>query len=340
MPHFNADFFIWIGIILCISQSAMFSGLNLAFFSINRLKLEIEASHNKTAKKILEARKDSNFLLTTILFGNVGINVLLALFSNSVMSGVVAFIFSTFLITYLGEIVPQSYFSRNAVKMAALFLPILKLYQIILYPVAKPSAIILDKLLGKESVEYFKEKNLKRLIEKHIEHTCDIDYVEGTGAINFLSIDDLFVEQEGEIIDKNSIISLPFNKEKPIFPKYKKSPDDPFLKKMDQSGKKWIIITDQNNTPKTVLNSNRFLRNVLLYKEYIEPAKFSHHPIIVTDASIKLGEVIKKFKIDSYDKDYDVIDKDIILLWGKKKKIITGADILGRLLLGISQRII
>ena len=255
------------------------------------------------------------------------------------MSGIIAFIFSTFLITYLGEIVPQAYFSRNAIKTAAFFLPILKLYQIILYPVAKPSAIMLDKLLGKENVEYFKEKSLKRLIKKHIEHTHDIDHVEGTGAINFFSIDDLFVDQEGETIDENSIISLPFDNEKPLFPKYKKSHEDPFLKKLDKSRKKWVIITDQNNIPKAALNSNGFLRSAVFDKEYIDPAKFSHHPIIVTDSSIKLGDVIKKLKIDSHNKEDNVIDKDIILLWGDKKKIITGADILGRLLLGISQRV-
>lgn len=31
----------------------------------------------------------------------------------------------------------------------------------------------------------------------------------------------------------------------------------------------------------------------------------------------------------------DVIDEDLILLWGETKKIITGADILGRLHRGI-----
>jgi len=35
---------IWIGIAFCISQSAMFSGLNLAFFSISKLRLEIETT--------------------------------------------------------------------------------------------------------------------------------------------------------------------------------------------------------------------------------------------------------------------------------------------------------
>jgi len=83
----------------------MFSGLNLAFFSLSRLRLEAEAgAGNAQAVKILAMRQDSNFLLTTILWGNVGINVLLALLSNSVMAGVLAFLFSTFVITFAGEI--------------------------------------------------------------------------------------------------------------------------------------------------------------------------------------------------------------------------------------------
>src|SRR5210317_2640825 len=95
----------WFGIIFCVSQSAMFSGLNLAFFSISKLRLEIEAkNNNKHALKVARMREDSNFLLTTILWGNVGINVLLTLLSNSVMAGALSFIFSTVVITFLGEI--------------------------------------------------------------------------------------------------------------------------------------------------------------------------------------------------------------------------------------------
>ena len=49
--------FVWIGIFLCLSQSAMFSGLNLACFSVSRLQLEIEASNNNndalTVKKLI-----------------------------------------------------------------------------------------------------------------------------------------------------------------------------------------------------------------------------------------------------------------------------------------------
>ena len=34
----SSDSLVWLGIVFCISQSAMFSGLNLAFFSLDRLQ--------------------------------------------------------------------------------------------------------------------------------------------------------------------------------------------------------------------------------------------------------------------------------------------------------------
>jgi metal transporter CNNM len=94
MESLSANTLVWAGILFCISQSAMFSGLNLALLGISRLRLEVEATAgNPAAIRILTLRKDVNFLLTTILWGNVGINVLLTLLSNSVMAGMTAFFF-------------------------------------------------------------------------------------------------------------------------------------------------------------------------------------------------------------------------------------------------------
>ena len=99
---------IWIGIACCIAQSAIFSGLNLAIFSISKLRLEVEAGGgNRDAVALLALRRDSNLTLATVLWGNVTINVLLTLLSDSVLAGVGAFIFSTIIITLFGEIIPQ-----------------------------------------------------------------------------------------------------------------------------------------------------------------------------------------------------------------------------------------
>jgi metal transporter CNNM len=64
--------------------------------------------------------------------------VLLTLLSDSVLAGIGAFAFSTIVITLFGEIIPQAYFSRNALRMAARLTPLLKVYQVGLFPVAKP----------------------------------------------------------------------------------------------------------------------------------------------------------------------------------------------------------
>lgn len=332
--------YIWLGIAFCVSQSAMFSGLNLALFSITRLRLEIEAEGgDRSAVNILKAREDSNFLLSTVLWGNVGINVLLTLLADSAMAGVTAFIFSTFVITMLGEIMPQAYFSRNAMRMGSKLLPLLKAYQILLYPVAKPSAKFLDWWIGREGVLFFREKSIRELIKKHIEsEDAEIDRIEGVGALNFLAIDDVLISKEGEPIDELSIIEMPVVNDALAFPKFERKPEDPFMAKVQASGKKWVILVDDENEPVYVLDADAFLRDALFEKGQFIPFKYCHRPVVVRDPKQKIGNVISKLSVESRIPSDDVIDKDIILLWSEHPRIITGADLLGRLMRGIAFR--
>jgi len=328
---------IWIGIFVCLAHSAMFSGLNLAFFSLSRLRLEAEAgAGNSAAVKILTLRRNSNRLLTTILWGNVAINVLLTLLSNSVMVGAVAFVFSTFLITFAGEIIPQAYFSRHAMRMASLLAPVMRFYQRLLYPVAGPSAWMLDRLIGEEQILFMRERQLKGVIEKHIESDgAEIDFIEGRGALNFLDIDDVPISEEGEIIDPGSIVTLPTKVDLPLIPEVA-SPTDPFLVAVNASGRKWVILIDDDGNPQLVLDADAYLRNVMTDTAAFDAYSHCHRPIIITDANSPLGHIIERLR-EGIDVDSDAaIDKDIVLLWTDEvKKVITGADLLGRLLRGI-----
>jgi len=335
---FNA--LIWIGILLCVSQSAMFSGLNLALLGISRLRLEVEATAgNPAAVKILALRRDTNFLLTTILWGNVGINVLLTLLSNSVMAGVTAFFFSTVLITFAGEIAPQAYFSRHAMRMGSMLAPLLRLYQLLLYPVAKPCALVLDRWLGEEGVSYFMERDLHTVIHKHIEaEETDVGRLEGIGAMNFLALDDIAVTREGEYVDPESIVSLPTKAGMPVFPAFERDAHDPFLLDINSSGKKWVIIVDEYNEPCVVLNANAFLRDALFGSGETNPYSYCHRPILVRDSTTLLGKVLSRLRVQTRSEADDVIDDDLILIWTDEKRVITGADILGRLLRGIALR--
>lgn len=327
----------WILIALCLTQSAIFSGLTIGIFGLGRLRLEIEAeAGNKNAIKILQLRRDSNFLLTTMLWGNVGINVLIALLTDSVMAGTSAFFFSTIGITCLGEIAPQAYFSRNALVLGAKLTPLVRFYQTLLYPVAKPTALILDWWLGKEKLDLFREQAMRIMLEKHIESgKTDIGTFEGIGALNFLSIDDVNISDEGSIIDQKSIISLPVKNNRPVFPSFNREPSDPFLQKIEASGKKWVIVTNPADEPVMVLDADGFLRDVVYKKGPFIPLSYCHFPLVVKSPKTRLEKVIRQFKVYPQYPEDDVIDQDLILYWGEEKRIVTGSDILGRLLRGI-----
>lgn len=333
-------YLIWIGIAFCLSQSALFSGLTIGFFGLSRLRLELQAEGgSKPAQKVLALRKDANFLLATLLWGNVCVNVLLTLLTESILAGTGAFLFSTIGITLFGEVGPQAYFTRHALRTGSLLIPIVRFYQVLLYPVSKPTAMILDWWLGKEGISYFQEEELKIMLNKHInQNVSDIGRVEGIGALNFLSLDDIAVEDEGEVVDPESIISLPDEFGRPDFPKYEVNTEDPFLKRIQKSKKKWVIITDFNHKPCVVLDADQFLRDVFFEKKHLNPFQYCHRPILVLEPGTKLGKVINQLKVHAEHAEDDVIDHDLILFWTGKKKIITGSDVLGRLLRGIVAR--
>ena len=333
---------VWLGVLFCLSQSAMFSGLNLAFFSLSRLQLEILAGDGDTrAARVLALRKDASWLLTTILWGNVAINVLLTLLVGSVLFGALAFVFSTVVITFGGEILPQAYFSRHALRMASLLAPLLRFYQLLLAPVALPSARILDALLGREEVTFFREAELSQLIRHHMEEpgAADVDRVEGMGALNFLALDDVSLAEEGQILDERSIIALPLRdrvRTSLELPDVSLGIDDPFVRRVNESGHKWVILTDPEGEPRVALDADGFVRDVVVRGSAAVVAHHCHRPIIVLDPSMPLGHVIGRLQAGGHRREDDVIDNDVVLLWGDQPRIITGADILGRLLRGIS----
>jgi metal transporter CNNM len=330
---------IWIAIALCISQSALLSGSNLAFYRQSRLRLEAEAGRDPRALRVLALRRDSNFLLATILWGNVAINVLLALLANSVLAGVLAFLFSTVVITWFGEIMPQAYFSRYPLKMAAALSPVIRAYQFLLYPVARPTGRFLDWWLGREAIEYLHEPLLRDILEAHVHRTdTEVSEVEGIGALNFLDIDDLSTLEEGEDVAPESIVEVPVVSDRPQFPVIERRADDPFLRAINRTLHTWAIVVDAAGEPCLALNVSEFTRAALYGDEPFDPHRHCHRPIVVRDHSTTLGDVIgrlKRRRVAEGAAPDAVIENDVVLIWLERRRIITGSDILGRLLTGI-----
>jgi hypothetical protein len=252
--------------------------------------------------------------------------------SDSVLAGLGAFFFSAIAITVFGEIVPQAYFSRHALRMTARCLPFLNVYRLVLYPIAKPTALALDWWLGREGISYLRERDVRALILRSAKGGGDIGRLEAIGARNFLDLDDIPVSEEGEPVDAQSIIAMPLANQRCVLPKFERSPDDPFLRRVDASGKKWVIVTDLAGEPVFVLDSHHFLRDALFNQLETDLNAYWHRPIVIRDLQVKLGDVIGRMKVAPERPGDDVIDNDLILVWTAQPRIITGADLLGRLL--------
>jgi hypothetical protein len=86
-----------------------------------------------------------------------------------------------------------------------------------------------------------------------------------------------------------------------------------------------------------VLDAHHFLRDALFEDTSPDIEVYWHRPIVVTDMTARLGDVIGQMKVQPQRAEDDVIDDDLILIWGEQRRIITGADLLGRLLRGIAR---
>lgn len=332
---------IWLGIALCLSQSAMLSGLNLAVFSISRLRLEAAAKGGDAdAVAVLALREDANFTLATILWANVGVNVLLTLLADSVLAGGAAFVFSTVVITFVGELFPQAYFTRHALWIAARLSPLIRLWRILLFPVAKPVGMMLDRLVGREAIPWFREAELAQVLEHHAQAgDGEVGRIEARGAINFLALDDIPVMDEGEPVDPGSILRLPFEDGRPVYPPIARHVDDPLLRQIAACGRKWIIVCDaRTHAPRLLLIAPEFLAAALFGEESFDPARFGHHPLVVRDPQAPLGRMLSRLRVEPERPGDDVIDVDVILLWSDThRRIITGSDLLGRLMRRIAR---
>jgi metal transporter CNNM len=176
--------------------SGIFSGLTLGMFSLSLAALERKIRlGDKKAKRVYSVRKKGNLLLCTLLLGNVAVNSAIAIFLGSIASGVIAGFIATGLIVLFGEIVPQAFFSRFALSLGARTVWLVKVFMVLLYPVAKPIAFGLDKILGEELPTVWDKREIKEIIKYHEDSPdSEIDGDEERITLGALSFSDQIVK--------------------------------------------------------------------------------------------------------------------------------------------------
>lgn len=164
---------LWLSIViilLCLSFSALFSGLNLGLMAMDRTELKILCNtgtekEKQYARTIQPVRNHGNYLLCSILFSNVLVNSVFTILLDDLTSGLVAVICSTLAIVIFGEISPQAICSRHGLCVGAKTIYITKLTMIITFPLSYPISKLLDVLLGEEIGNVYNRERLKELVK-------------------------------------------------------------------------------------------------------------------------------------------------------------------------------
>ncbi|XP_077325676.1 metal transporter CNNM4 [Lithobates pipiens] len=164
---------IWlqaIVITVLLGLSGIFSGLNLGLMALDPMELRVvqrcgSDREKRYAAKIEPVRRKGNYLLCSLLLGNVLVNTTLTtLLDELIGSGLAAVAASTMGIVVLGEIVPQALCSRHGLAVGANTLWLTRFFMLVTFPVAYPVSRLLDCILGQEiGTVYNREKLLEML---------------------------------------------------------------------------------------------------------------------------------------------------------------------------------
>ncbi|MDR2478016.1 MAG: hemolysin family protein [Treponema sp.] len=126
-------------ILLCFS--AFFSASEMAFSSLNRIKLKNQAEKNRRARLALKLLDTYDKLLSTVLIGNNIVNIVSSALATVLFIGLFGakgVSFATFLMTVLvllfGEISPKTFAKESPELTALRFAPLLRFFVIIFTP--------------------------------------------------------------------------------------------------------------------------------------------------------------------------------------------------------------
>uniref|UniRef100_A0A3Q2FHE1 Metal transporter n=1 Tax=Cyprinodon variegatus TaxID=28743 RepID=A0A3Q2FHE1_CYPVA len=219
---------MWLQVILIsclLVLSGMFSGLNLGLMALDPMELRIVQScgtdkEKKYARKIEPIRSKGNYLLCSLLLGNVLVNTTLTILLDDLIgSGLGAVVASTIGIVIFGEIVPQALCSRHGLAVGANTIMVTKLFMLLTFPLSFPVSKLLDVLLGQEiGTVYNREKlvGMLRVTEPYNDlDKEELNMIQGALELRNKTVEDVmtplancFMIQADAVLDFNTMSEI------------------------------------------------------------------------------------------------------------------------------------
>ncbi|KAM3600509.1 uncharacterized protein V6R79_024371 [Siganus canaliculatus] len=205
--------------------SGMFSGLNLGLMALDPMELRIVQScgtdkEKKYARKIEPIRSKGNYLLCSLLLGNVLVNTTLTILLDDLIgSGLGAVVASTIGIVIFGEIVPQALCSRHGLAVGANTILVTKFFMFLTFPLSFPVSKLLDVLLGQEIGTVYNREKLVEMLKVTEPYNDlvkeELNMIQGALELRTKTVEDVmtplgncFMIQADAVLDFNTMSEI------------------------------------------------------------------------------------------------------------------------------------
>lgn len=315
-------------VVVMMIFSALFSGTETAYSSVNKLRLKnYEAQGNKKASKALKLANRFDDVLTAVLIGNNIVNIATSSVSTLIFvnwfgdSGAgISTAVITVLVLVFCEVIPKSYAKKNAEKLALLFASPLSA----LVTVLKPFVWILNKMSslfkGTDSPTVT-EDELKYMIDE-IEEEGIIEEQESELVKSALDFDEITVNEI--LIPRVKVIGVEINESvesiKEIFSREMYSRMPVFEKSLDNiigiiTNKAFFkMLVEEKSDIREIIQEVPHIADTNLISEamkFMQRAKV--HLAVVTDqyggtkGIVTLEDIIEELVGEIYDEDDEII---------------------------------
>uniref|UniRef100_A0A669C026 Metal transporter n=1 Tax=Oreochromis niloticus TaxID=8128 RepID=A0A669C026_ORENI len=219
---------MWLQVIMIsclLVLSGMFSGLNLGLMALDPMELRIVQScgtekEKKYARKIEPIRSKGNYLLCSLLLGNVLVNTTLTILLDDLIgSGLGAVVASTIGIVIFGEIVPQALCSRHGLAVGANTILLTKFFMFLTFPLSFPVSKLLDFLLGQEIGTVYNREKLVEMLKVTEPYNDlvkeELNMIQGALELRTKTVEDVmtplancFMIQADAVLDFNTMSEI------------------------------------------------------------------------------------------------------------------------------------
>uniref|UniRef100_A0A672IK56 Metal transporter n=1 Tax=Salarias fasciatus TaxID=181472 RepID=A0A672IK56_SALFA len=167
----EADVWLQAGVsVLLLGLSALCSGLNISMLALDPVELRVlqnsgTEKEQKYARKIESVRKHGNYILCTVVLGNVLTNTCFVVWMCQILGMTALSTASCTLgIFFIGEILPHSVASRHSLAIASKTLCATRLLMLVFFPIAYPVSKILDIMLHQEISSFYTREKLVAML--------------------------------------------------------------------------------------------------------------------------------------------------------------------------------